>query len=108
MWDAIYQNELEEMLPVDKMAVCGGGYRDKSDPRLATPNSHDPPELLSFKSRCRMRLRLRQENFNNRIKRFGCPPHYFRHSMERHGDCFEAIGVTCVFEMELVSPMFDV
>ena len=101
---AIYQNELKGMLPVDKRAACDGGYRDKNDPRLATPDSLDPPEHLSFKSRCRMR----QENFNSRIKRFSCLQLDFRHSMERHGDCFKAICVTCVFKMELVSPMFYV
>lgn len=100
----IYQGELKGMLPVDKRVVCDGGYRDKNDPRLATPNSHDDPKLLSFKSRCRMR----QESFNKRIKRFGCLRQDFRHSVDRHGDCFEAICVTCVYEMELISPMFDV
>jgi hypothetical protein len=100
----IYRGELKGMLPAHKRVVCDGGYRDKMDPRLATPNSNDPEELRTFKARCRMR----QENFNSRIKRFGCLKQDFRHSMERHGDCFEAICVTCVFEMELVSPMFDV
>jgi hypothetical protein len=90
----IYRGGLKGMLPEHKRVVCDGGYRDKNDPRLATPNSHDPLELRIFKARCRMR----QENFNKRIKRFGCLKQDFRHSMERHGDCFEAIcGATAPF-----------
>jgi len=101
---AIYKSGLKHHIPANKKIMCDGGYRDKKDPRLATPNSHDEPDLLTFKARCRMR----QEQFNQRIKVFGCMKQNFRHSMECHGDCFEAVCVTCVYEMELVNPMFDV
>jgi len=101
---AIYKSGLKSQIPANKKIVCDGGYRDKKDPRLATPNSHDPPDLLTLKAWCRMR----QEQFNQHIKGFGCMKQNFCHSMERHRDCFEAICVTCVYEMELVNPMFDV
>jgi len=100
----IYNSELRQKIPVDKKAVTDGGYRNRSDPRIAAPNSHDTDELRTFKARARMR----QENFNNRIKRFACLKTDFRHGMEQHGHCFVAVAVICAYEMELVWPIWDV
>ena len=100
----VYKSELKGKILPGKKVVADRGYNNKNDPTLATPNSHDSKELLTFKARCRMR----QEQFNSRIKRFGCLNQNFRHSIDRHATCFEAVCVICVYEMELVSPMFDV
>jgi len=100
----IYKSALRKKIPPGKKAITDRGYKSNTDPTLAKPNSHDDPELRTFKARARMR----QEQFNARIKRFACLSGSFRHSIARHGNCFEAVCVLCVYEMELVSPMYSV
>ena len=100
----IYKSGLKDKIPAGKKAITDNGYRDKSDSKLAPPNSHDAKELRTFKARARMR----QETFNGRIKNFDCLSDLFRHGIERHGTCFEAICVILCYEMELVSPLFVV
>jgi len=99
-----YRQELKKKIPAGKLVIADGGYRDKNDPKISTPNPYDEAGLKTFKARARMR----QEAFHNRIKNFNCLTGQFRHSEERHGQCFEAICVILCFEMELVSPLFDV
>ena len=65
---AMYQSELQAKIPAGKKVVVDNGYRDKADPKLAPPNSHDSEELRTFKARAKMR----QESFNKRMKRFKC------------------------------------
>lgn len=97
---------LRSRIPDGKKAIADRGYRGKGgDPKVATPNSFDHPLLREFKARARMR----HESFNERIKRFAClNTARFVHSRRRHEDCFMAVCVICCFEMELVSPLFDV
>lgn len=96
---------LRSKIPDGKKAIADSGYRKGGDPKVATPNSFDHPLLREFKARARMR----QESFNERIKRFDClNTARFVHSRKRHEDCFFAVCVICAYEMELVSPLFDV
>jgi len=99
-----YRQELKKKIPAGKFVVADGGYADKNDLQMASPNAYDPPELKTFKARARMR----QEHFHSRIKAFNCLTSAFRHGEDRHASCFEAICVVLCFEMELVSPLFDV
>lgn len=87
----IYNSELRQKIPAGKKVVTDGGYRNRADPRIAAPNSQDSEELRTFKARARMR----QENFNNRLKRFGCLKNSFRHDRDKHGHCFVAVAVIC-------------
>jgi len=100
----VYRQQLKTMIPDGKKVIADGGYRDAEDPQISTPNVYDLPELKTFKARARMR----QEHFHNRIKNFTCLTSQFRHSEDRHAQCFEAICVILCFEMELISPLFDV
>lgn len=96
---------LRAMIPEGKKAVTDRGYRGRGgDPKVAAPNTWDPPELRTFKARGRMR----QEAFHSRIKRFNCLTDSFRHSRSKHALCFETVCVLLQYEMELVSPLFDV
>jgi len=101
---AIYNRELKAMIPDGCLVVADGGYQDKKDPALATPNPRDPPELLTFKARARMR----QEAFHSRLKRFECLKTKFRHSAQHHKACCEAVCVIIQYEIELGAPLFDV
>lgn len=99
----IFKSELRQKIPDGKKVVTDGGYRNRKDPVISAPNSHDAPELRTFKARARMR----QENFNNRIKRFACLKNNFRHGRDEHGLCFVAVAVICAYEMELVWPIWE-
>jgi len=96
---------IRDHIPDGKKAITDRGYRGKGgDEKVAHPNSYDSEDLRTFKARARMR----QENFHIRIKLFKCLDGKFRHSREYHQMCFEAICVLCVYEMELVNPLFDI
>ena len=63
-----YRAKLKKKIPAGKKVVADRGYAHKELPEIAGPNSNDPPELRTFKARARMR----QEQFNGRLKRFNC------------------------------------
>jgi len=97
---------LRSKIPEGKKAIADNGYRGLGgDPKVATPNSHDAPLLREFKARARMR----QESFNQRIKRFAClTTARFAHSRERHVLSFEAVTVICCYEMMNLKPLFHI
>lgn len=102
---AHYENDLHQKIPDGKKAISDGGFGKAGDTKLSTSNPHDERDLRKFKGRAK----ARQEAFHSRLKRFesiSCGT--FRHGMDCHRICFEAICVICQYEMELVSPMFDV
>ena len=45
----IYKSGLKDKIPAGKKAVTDNGYRNKSDSKLAPPNSHDAKELRTSK-----------------------------------------------------------
>jgi len=96
---------LRERIPNGKKVIADRGYRGAGgDAKVAQPNSFDSDALREFKARgC-----LRQECFHARIKLFKALDGKFRHSREYHQTIFEAVCVLCVYEMELVNPLFDV
>ena len=100
-----YQAELKDLMPDGKKIVVDGGYNDKADKKLSRSNANDDRQLRKFKARAK----ARQESFHSRVKRFeSVATTPFRHGMDRHKTCFEAICVICQYEMELVSPLFDI
>jgi len=92
-----YRKELKDLIPNGVVAVTDGGYNDHSDPKLAQPNSHDTPELRTFKARGRMR----QECFHGRVEKFNCLTNDFRHDKDRHGQMFTAICIIVQYEMDM-------
>jgi hypothetical protein len=100
---AIFKNRIRGMIPTGKKAIVDNGYKGK-DPKYAKPSPLDSAELRKFKGRARSR----QECFNARMKNFGCLKQDFRHGVDRHRNCFEAIAVVCQYQLENGSPLFDV
>jgi len=99
-----YKSELKGKVPASKKLVVDRGYHDSKDKQLAPPNSYDTEELQIFKAHARMR----QEGFHAKIEAFGCLHQRFRHSVKWHEDCFTACCIICQYQMELVSPVYDV
>lgn len=88
---------------VNHRAIGDKGYRGERDV-LSVPSSHDTEEVRDFKGRAMSR----QETFNARMKNFDCLDERFRHSIEKHCQCFNAVLVICQLQIENGSPLFRV
>jgi len=71
---------------------------------LAMASSQDSTEAREFKSRAL----ARHEKFNGQLKNFGCLSEQFRHGIEKHKMCFEAVAVICQHQLENGSPLMVV
>ena len=93
-------------LPPGKLIIADGGYQTSVPDEVglfAIPNSHDPSELRTFKTR----VRQRHETFNGRLKHFKILQDTFRFQKEKHGHVFRAVCVRVQYQMESGSPLFD-
>jgi len=99
----VFRAALKAMTPNGKLVIADLGCRGEKL-IIATPNSHDDPEVREFKSRAL----ARHETFNGKIKLFRCLSHRFRHGIEKHKIAFEAACVIGVYMIENGSPLFDV
>ena len=61
--------------------------------------------LVLFKQ---SRARARHETFNSKIKNFAYLDNRFRHGMDKHKMCFEALCVIAQYQLENGSPLFDI
>lgn len=71
---SICQSELKHKIPDGKKAVCDGGCRDKKDPKLALPNSHDSDELRTFKAHARVTRAFSFSCQKTQLPQQGFPP----------------------------------
>ena len=94
----IFRNKLEALIPNGSNAIADKAYRGSA--KATTSSSTDPPELRKFKSRAR----ARQESLWQRLKRFACLSDRFRHPIEKHQICFEAVCVIVQYQFEHDSP----
>jgi DDE superfamily endonuclease len=101
----VFRRDLKAKVPPGGKLIGDKGYRGE-DVRhiISTPRSSDPRELRKFKSRARSR----HERFNGMVKSFDCIAERFRHGIHCHKIVFEAVCVICQYQVELVSPLFDV
>lgn len=103
----IYSGGLRSRIPRGKKIIADRVYGSRSQPddheKLSLPNGCDPPELKNFKAR----VRARHEGFNGRLKHFASMSDTFHHQNEKHKFVFEAVCVTCQYQMDHGSPLFD-
>jgi DDE superfamily endonuclease len=98
----IFRNRLEALIPMGSKAIADKAYRGSI--KATTSSSTDPADLRRFKSRARSR----QESLWRRLKRFQCLSDQFRHPIEKHQICFEAVCVVVQYQFEHGSPLFPV
>ena len=99
----VYRKDLKKKIPKGKRVIADGGY--KGEPKtISFPNAHDSKDLAKFKSRAR----CRHETFNGRLKTFGCLEQRFRHKIQKHVICFEAVCVIVQYQLDYGFPLFDV
>jgi hypothetical protein len=97
----------EYLQTTGKMVIADRGYETSEVDEIgmfAIPSSIDSQELGHFKSRAR----CRHETLNGRLKNFKCLQDTFRHSMDKHKTCFEAVCVIVQYQMDNGSPIFSV
>ena len=99
----VFREELMDKIPDGHFCIGDKGYLGEPA-KVMGPNSYDTPAARKFKGRAR----ARHESFNKRIKFFACMELCFRHGIEEHQICLEAVVVICQYEMEMGTPLFDV
>jgi hypothetical protein len=93
---------LMSKIPDGKRAIGDGGYKGEPS-KVATKNHLDSEEVAKFKNR----VRARHETFNGRIKFFKVLDERFRHGLDKHKVCFEAVCVLTQYELENGNPLMD-
>ena len=88
---------------MDHHCVADKGYRGERT-LISIPSSQDSNEVRDFKARALSR----HETFNGRMKNFDCLAEVFRHGIEKHQQCFDAVVVICQLQLENGSPLFNV
>ena len=92
---AVFRIGLKEALSPGTKIIGDRGYRGEPD-FISTANGLDPRELAEFKER----VLSRHESFNQRIKNYKCLSERFRHNLELHKTCFEAVCAITMYEIE--------
>jgi hypothetical protein len=85
-------------------AIADNGYKGDFGGKLTKSSSLDSENLRRIKSRAK----ARQESFNARIKVFGVLHDRFRHGIEKHKICFEAVCVIVQYQLEAGPGLFEV
>ena len=93
---------LMSKIPDGKRAIGDSGYKGEPS-KVATKNHLDSEEVAKFKNR----VRARHENFNGRIKFDKVLDERFRHGLDKHKVCFEAVCVLTQYELENGNPLMD-
>ena len=89
-------------IPDGKKAIGNSGYRGEPS-KVATKNHLDSEEVAKFKNM----VRACHETFNSRIKFFKVLDERFRHGLDKHKVCFEAVCVLTQYELGSGNPLMD-
>ena len=96
---------LADKIPEDKLAVVDRGYKDPTNSSVSLPNTTDPPELNSFKTRAR----LRHETFNGRLKKFRILDATFEHTpLGKQEIALQAVATLVQHQIDQGWPLYDV
>lgn len=88
----------------DVLGVADKGYKGVAKEFISHSSSRDSPEVREFKSRALSR----HENFNGRLTNFAVLKQEFRHNLEMHPICFEAVVVICQYHLDNGSSLLEV
>jgi hypothetical protein len=101
---SIFQDGLMHQLENGEWCEADNGYRGECPRWIKCPG-----HVISIpdRERMQMRVRLRHETFNERLKNFRCLDEKFRHSVTKHSSCFRAICVLTQLAIESGEEIFD-
>ena len=98
-----FRMELWQKIPPGCRLICDRGYicyKNGENDVLAFPNPLDSADVYEFKNRAR----ARHENFNARLKDYGCLRTKFIHGVTKLQICFDAVLVMVQYAIEDTSP----
>jgi len=98
----IFRDGLEARIPDGKLAVGDSGY--SSSEKVSIIQENDSEEVRQFKERAR----ARQENINERLKRFDILDNRFRYDAKKHRVVFTAGLVLVQYDIENGRPLLSV
>ena len=98
----IFRDGLEARIPDGKLAVGDSGY--SSSEKVSIIQENDSEEVRQFKERAR----ARQENINERLKRFDILDNRFRYDSKKHRVVFTAGLVLVQYDIENGRPLLSV
>ena len=95
------RNAFVDMLGVGERALADKGYGDAR--YFINPNNADGVNLARQKE-----IMARHETVNRRLKQFGILSQRFRHSLQLHPICFDAIVNITQLLIESGEPLYDI
>jgi hypothetical protein len=98
-WD---KKSLYHKLPKGTKAIGDSGYAGEPT-KITIAKQQHTEEFREFISRAK----CRQEAFHSRLKFFNVLTHRFRHGVEKHQMCVEAVAVVVQYNMENGHPLMD-
>lgn len=96
----IFKNHMLNCLTENEHVVADDGYINKR-----CVNFHHVDENSQGLHKL---IRARHEAVNERLKNFNVIRHIFRHSLDKHGYCFHAVGQITALMLMNTNPMFKV
>ena len=94
---AIFQSALIHLLDDGERLEADRGYIGEHPTYIKMPTGIDQNEDRQWLDQ---RHRNRHETVNKRFKVFNCMNSKFRHSMEKHGDCFNCVATLTQLSMD--------
>ena len=94
---AIFQSALIHLLDDGERLEADRGYIGEHPTYIKMPTGIDQNENRQWLDQ---RHRNRHETVNKRFKVFNCMNSKFRHSMEKHGDCFNCVATLTQLSMD--------
>lgn len=99
----IFRGWLKRHLAVGECVEADQGYR--GDPQVHCPLDHCD-HLFQWESK--FDVRARHETVNRRIKDFHVMKNQFRHDIEKHVHCFNAVAVITQLNIQSFEPLYQV
>lgn len=93
----IFRFDLIDILEPHERVEADDGYKGECPAKCKCPNG-----VNRFENRLRTNQlqRSRHERFNERFMNFGCMNQKFRHSVSKHGLCFDCVAVLTQLSIE--------
>ena len=101
----IFRKALKFMLEEGERVEGDNGYMGDHPQFCKIPGGVDRDPNCQYLDQ---RQRNRHETVNNRFKRFCCMRTKFRHSTEKHGDCFNCVAILTQLSIQTGAGLFPI
>lgn len=101
----IFRMLLINMLEEHERVEADDGYIGECPRKCKCPNGYSRRD---DQVRMNQRQRSRHETVNERFENWGCMKKHFRHSVVKHGTCFECVAVLTQLAIEHGEELFEI